>query len=401
MGKTISLMLLAVVFVTLTACSTPSIKPFADQTIAISNLVTSETTELSKAMERGVRIEKEGFPEEERTLSKDVALCENANKIKISTDGKPITLTPEESGIIALATRLCVQEDGNEKKFDPSIKVTLADEYKATMEITDELFTELTKYSAGLVSLAESGQKGEESLKEIESNLNKAAALIGVIDPAIGGGIAIANKTTTFVAKQVTTAQANIGLRESMKLANPTIVELNKQFHDIFYPNAILSINSFNNLENSEISLNNPVNAIKLKKKEVYFEENIFAKILENLNNNSIESNGIICSSPSGGNCFSKVSYENYVSFKEFMEKYVTPSAKNIVEQRKMVAGWKDERIKNIKAIDKLLNAWVAEHQRVIGVLDSCDSGNFKKCLDYKSLDLDVLLKKNNMAMEN
>ncbi len=47
-----------------------------------------------------------------------------------------------------------------------------------------------------------------------------------------------------------------------------------------------------------------------------------------------------------------------------------------------------------MKAIDKLLSAWVAEHQRVIGVLYTCKSGTLKQCVDYKSLDLEVMLKK-------
>lgn len=269
------------------------------------------------------------------------------------------------------------------------------------MEITDELFTELTKYSASLVSLAESGQKGEESLKQIESNLNKAAALIGVINPAVGGGIAIVNNTTTFIAKQVTIAQANNGLRESMELVTPTILKISKQFHDIFYPNAISSINAFYTLEDSEIDKNTPLNAVKLRKKEVDFEDDIFGQIYSYLDSASAGNNEIICSSSKGGKCFSKISYDNYVSFKEFMDKYVTPSAKNIVEQRKTLANWKAERINHIKTIDKLLYAWVAEHQRVIGVLNSCDSGIFKKCIDYKSLNMELLLKNTNMTLEN
>ncbi|GAB6268601.1 MAG: hypothetical protein STSR0002_13430 [Smithella sp.] len=398
--KIINLMLCAVVIVILTACSTPSIKPFADQTMAISHLVTSETTELNKAMDRGLKIE-QSLPEGSRLLSKDTGLCNKANEIKKTTDGKSITLTPEESGIIARATRLCVKKTDNKETFDPAKEVSLADEYKAAMEITDELFTELTKYSASLVSLAESGQKGEESLKQMESNLNKAAALIGVINPAAGGGIAIVNNTTTFIAKQVTIAQANNGLRESMELVNPTILKISKQFHDIFYPNTILSINAFYTLEDSEIDKNTPLTAVKLKKKEVDFEDDIFGQIYSYLDSGSAVNNEIICSSPKGEKCFSKISYDNYVSFKEFMDKYVTPSAKNIVEQRKTLADWKAERINHIKTIDKLLYAWVAEHQRVIGVLNSCDSGNFKKCIDYKSLNMELLLKNTNMTLEN
>ncbi len=76
------------------------------------------------------------------------------------------------------------------------------------------------------------------------------------------------------------------------------------------------------------------------------------------------------------------------------MNKYVTPAAEDIAKQRKRLADWKVERIKNMKAIDKLLSTWVAGHQRVIGVLSTCKSGTFKQCVDYKSLDLEVMLKK-------
>ena len=391
--------LIMVLIGALTACSTPNIKPFADQTVAISNLVTKETTELSQAMDRGLKIDK-SLPQSSRILSKDGCLCSDANTISLKTNSSikdnPVTLTPDEAGIVAIASSLCVKQNNKKKVFDATKKVTPAEEYKAVMDITDELFTALTKYSVGLVSLAESGQKGEESLKQLEANLNKAAAVIGVVDPVTGGGVAIVNKTTVFIAKQATIFQTNKALRKSMESAHPTLIKVAKQYHDVFYPNAILAINAFHTLEDAEIDKYTPGNATKLKKKEVTFENNAFAQLCTCLEKNASgnEVAKIICSTPDESNCFSKVSYDNYVAFKEFMNKYVTPAAEDIAKQRKRLADWKVERIKNMKAIDKLLSTWVAGHQRVIGVLSTCKSGTFKQCVDYKSLDLEVMLKK-------
>ena len=382
------------VMVFIQGCSVANVKPFADETTKVSMLVASEVKEVNKVLEKAVVIDKErvkalqdinndasnstiverakAFFDNSGGLDEDTKICSMYNDTAKKASANS---TFPKQMVEVFAPRICMgkKKDGK-ASYQKNKKVSYAQLYIAANDSLNSVYNELAQYANQLTALAAAGENGEEAVKSLETHLNSALTLLGFAE------VVIASKVVTGIADNFTKIQTNSGLRHAVSTAQPSIEKIAKLIGETIVPHLVQTTSDLSEVNRQAILIDHPSNYIALHNTAYTVENDALLIIKDQISD--------ICNDKNSDKCFSKADLSNFEAMMKFMDKYAKPGYQAIVDKRTEWESWAIERKANWIKVGQLTKLLAKEHHRILGVLDSCEGGSFKKCFEFKPADV-------------
>ena len=327
-----------------TACATPNLKPFAEQTTKMVTAVESDGKAIDDSFNEMARLSKR--------------------------------LQAQRKDQAERYRELTAKFEGNQKSFAASGKLITA------------LLDQAMAYTDQLAVLVEAGEQGKAAADSLLDSVKRFDVVAGMPGLVIGSGVKSALET---VASAATRIQAQESLARASKEAQPAVEAVAGAIiaiEDDFDTIALANKNELVRLQQDIAG----VNLIGLYEDIAAAREHYYRGLRLRLIPVSAE-NGFCVTQQAlpDQNCMGAQDIQTVAALNGIMQQ-IEPAYLNYQDQVKKISAWQQERTGNARSIQATAKAWASAHRKIQETLEQCGGLRAMKCREFNPSQLKSLL---------